>query len=115
MYKVGIIGAVLIMSGCSSVEFRQEKDMCESTWMSKIPPVYEQEMYNKSQTRQVSTGQTYCTGYGYSLNCRTRMRTEYYTVPAIRTVDKNEYQRDAEIKSCTRIKCIQRMGNARCE
>jgi len=115
MRNVTLILAVLVLSGCSSAELRQERDICESTWMSKIPPLYEQEMYNKSQQRQVPTGYSTCSSYGYSIYCNDDMRTEYYTVPAVRTVDRNRTLRDAEIKYCTQSKCIQKFGNAKCE
>jgi len=115
MRQLTLFLAILILSGCSSVELRQERDMCKSTWMSKIPPIYEQEMYNKSQTRKVPTGYTTCTGYGNSVSCYETMRTEYYTVPAVRTVDINSDRRDAEIKYCTQNNCKQKFGNAECK
>lgn len=100
---------------CGTPEFQAEKSSCAATWISKIPPQYEQEMYNAFQTRQVPTGYTSCTGYGYSINCIQTMRTEYYTVPAVRTVDRNSSRRDAEINMCTQNACTMRYGNAECK
>lgn len=109
-----VLSAFALVS-CGTPEFQAEKSSCTATWMSKIPPRYEQEMYNKTETRQVPTGYTTCTGYGYSVNCIQSMRTEYYTVPAVRTVDRNSARRDAEINMCTQNACLQRYGNAECK
>ena len=116
---LAVVGSALILAGCTTAEFRQEKSTCTATWMKKIPPRYEQEMYNKTQMRQVPTGQTRCTTTGFGstayTDCTQIMRTEYYTVPAVRTVDRNEGRRDAKIDACTRQKCIAKYGNAECE
>ena len=117
--NIFLLGAGLLLASCSTTEFREEKGICTATWMKKIPPRYEQEMYNQTHTRQVPTGQTSCitTGYGYSAytNCTQIMRTEYYTTPAVRTVDRNASRRDARISSCTQQKCNQKYGNAECK
>lgn len=72
-------------------------------------------MYNMSQSRQVPSGMTSCTGYGYSMICNQTMRTEYYTIPAVRTVDRNKPQRDAQINACTQNLCMKKYGNAECK
>lgn len=88
---------------------------CRAKFMAQIPARYEQEFYNKSQSRQVPTGQTTCTGYGNVVNCQQVMRTEYYTVPAVRTVDRNASMRDALIKRCAETTCHQQYGNLECK
>jgi hypothetical protein len=112
-------GVALLLASCSTAEFRQEKGICTATLMKKIPPRFEQETYNKSMSRQVPTGRTNCrtTGFGYSLTttCNSLMRTEYYTVPAVRTVDRNKSRRNAQISSCTTQKCNRKYGNAKCK
>ena len=105
---------VLVLSACGTAEYRAEKSSCEVEWMSKIPPRYEQEIYNKTETRQVPTGEITCFGT-YIITCDQTMRTEYYTVPAVRTVDRNEARRDAQSKICTRQACVRKYGNAECE
>ena len=113
--SIAVIGTVLIITGCASAELRQARSTCTDIWMSKIPPIYEQEMYNKTQSRKVPTGYTSCSGYGNYITCTESMRTEYYTTTAVRTVDRNDYQRDPKIKSCTQKKCTQQLGNSKCE
>jgi hypothetical protein len=117
--KITIMGVVFMLASCATTEFREEKGICTATWMKKIPPRYEQEMYNKSQSRQVPTGQTSCTttGYGYTAytNCTQLMRTEFYTVPAVRTVDRNQSRRDSNISACTQQKCTAKYGNVECK
>ncbi|MEY3003340.1 MAG: hypothetical protein RLZZ491_516 [Pseudomonadota bacterium] len=83
--------------------------------MSKLPPRYERELYNQLRSRQVPTGQTTCTGTGNTITCTQIMRTEYYEAPAVRTVDRNEPRRNAEIEACTRRACLARYGNAACK
>ncbi|MFC7703335.1 hypothetical protein ACFQXB_03895 [Plastorhodobacter daqingensis] len=107
--------AGLVLGSCGTPEFRAEKDSCTASWMAKIPPRYEQEWYNQSQTRQVPTGTTTCTGSGNTLICNQVMRTEYYTVPAVRTVDRNAPLRDPQIQNCTRQACLLKFGNAECK
>ncbi|PTR13418.1 hypothetical protein [Cereibacter azotoformans] len=104
-----------LLGSCGTPEFRAEKDSCTADWMTRIPPRHEQEMYNQVQSRQVPTGTTTCTGVGYTVTCHQVMRTEYYTVPAVRTVDRNEPLRDLQIRQCTQQACIAKYGNAECE
>ena len=105
----------LTLFGCGTKEFRMEKNICEASWLKKIPPKLEREMYNKIESRQVPTGHTSCYGYGNYASCNSTMRTEYYTVPAVRTVDRNESRRNAEINACTSKRCNKKYGNAKCE
>ncbi len=115
MKILATIGFYLFLVGCSTPQFRAEEAGCTSTWMAKIPPNYVQEMYNQTMTRQVPTGYTTCTGYGYSITCTESMRTEYYTVPAVRTVDTQKAGRDAQIGSCTQAACFSKYGNSECK
>jgi len=113
--KIALIGVGLFFTSCGTAEFREEKSICTSTWMSKIPPRFEQEMYNSMESRQVPTGQTTCTGYGNFITCNQIMRTEFYNVPAVRTVDRNATRRDPEINSCTQNMCVKKFGNVECK
>ena len=117
--KIALITAGLLITSCATTEFRQEKSICETTWTKKIPPRYERQTYNRSMSRQVPTGQTNCITSGYGnyayTNCNQIMRTEYYTVPTVHTVDTNESRRDAKIAACTEKKCNQKYGNTKCE
>ena len=106
---------ISLLSACSSPQYRAAKGNCERTWLTNIPPQMEQELYNKTESRQVPTGQTNCTTYYGQTTCQAVMRTEYYTVPAVRTVDKNKPQRDQEIIRCAQQFCINTMGNHLCE
>jgi hypothetical protein len=103
------------LTSCGTPEFRAEKDMCTSTWLTKVPPKFEQELYNQSHSRQVPTGQTTCTGSGNFVTCNQVMRTEYYTLPAVRTVDRNKPRRDIQINQCTRAVCLTKFGNPECK
>jgi len=113
--KLPLVGAALILFSCSTPEFDAAKSSCSAVWQAKIPSRFEQEMYNMSQSRQVPSGMTSCTGYGYSMICNQTMRTEYYTIPAVRTVDRNKPQRDAQINACTQNLCMKKYGNAECK
>lgn len=83
--------------------------------MSKIPPVYEQEWYNETRSRSVPSGITTCNSFYGTVTCRESMRTEFYTVPSIRTVDRNAPRRDAQIQQCTQQACVRKYGNAECK
>lgn len=113
--KIAVLSALILMSSCSTPEFREEKAICTTTWMSKLPPKYEQELYNEPRTREVPTGQTNCAKNGNSMTCIDVMRTEYYTVPVVRTVDRNKAERDARISVCTQNRCLETFGNAECK
>ena len=116
MKRIILLSAIgLALGSCGTPEFRAEKDSCTTSWMAKIPPRYEQEMYNQTQSRQVPSGRTTCTGFGNTITCHQIMQTEYYTVPAVRTVDRNEPQRDPQIQQCTQQACIKKFGNAECK
>jgi hypothetical protein len=91
-----LLGFAVVLASCSSPEFRQEEGVCTANFMRQIPPRFEQEMYNQIQSRQVPTGQTFCSGFGNMVTCNQTMRTEYYSVPAVRTVDRNKSRRDAQ-------------------
>ena len=99
--KIAFVGSAIFLVSCSTTEFRQERGVCQSIWMKKIPPRYEQEMYNRSMSRQVPTGRTNCITNGFGnyayTTCNDIMRTEYYTVPSVRTVDRNQSRRDTKL------------------
>ena len=99
--KIAFVGSAIFLVSCSTTEFRQERGVCQSIWMKKIPPRYEQEMYNRSMSRQVPTGRTNCITNGFGnyayTTCNDIMKTEYYTVPSVRTVDRNQSRRDTKL------------------
>ena len=116
---ITLLGVGLFLSSCSTTEFREQKGICTATWMKKIPPRYVKETYNKRMSREVPTGKIKCesdTIFGTTYtDCEQVTRREYYTVPAVRTVDRNASRRDAQISSCTQQKCNQKYGNAECK
>ena len=99
--NIAFVGSAIFLLSCSTTEFRQERGVCQSIWMKKIPPRYEQEMYNRSMSRQVPTGRTNCITNGFGnyayTTCNDIMKTEYYTVPSVRTVDRNQSRRDTKL------------------
>ena len=99
--KIAFVGSAIFLVSCSTTEFRQERGVCQSIWMKKIAPRYEQEMYNRSMSRQVPTGRTNCITNGFGnyayTTCNDIMKTEYYTVPSVRTVDRNQSRRDTKL------------------
>lgn len=113
------LAAIMVLLSCTTTEYREEKTQCTADWMEKIPPLFVQELYNETYTREVPTGQTECVTSGVGLSaytsCTAVMRTEYYTLPAVRTVDRNQGQRDRQIAACTQRTCIQKYGNADCK
>ena len=113
--KIGLSGALLFLCSCSTPEYRAEKSVCSATWLKKIPTRYEQEMYNRMESRQVPTGRTTCHNFGYTISCNQVMRTEYYTVSAVRTVDRNKSRRDSAIKTCTQNQCLKKYGTSDCK
>ena len=120
MFKLStVVALVFILTSCATSQFREENSICTETWMAIIPPHYEQETYDQIRSRQVPTGQITCTtwGFGYTAttNCTQQMRTEFYTVPSVRTVDRNKNRRDAEIIACTQQRCNFKYGNDECK
>jgi hypothetical protein len=115
LLRYGLVVALVVLAGCGTPEYRAEQSLCKSTWMTKIKPRLEQELYNRTESRQVPTGRTTCKTVGNITNCTQIMRTEYYTVPAVRTVDRNKPRRDAQIDLCTRNRCVEKFGNAECK
>ena len=115
MRLLTLLGLAVILSGCAGFpEYMQKSQECRNEWMSKIPPIYDEQTYNKSESRQAPTGRTTCTGFGNTLTCVEQMSTEYYTVPAVRTVDLNKAQREGEVRSCVRARCLEKYGNSKC-
>lgn len=105
----------LVLASCGTPEFRAERDICQSEWMAEIPPVFVQTIVNETRTRQVPTGRTICNTQGTTTVCDQVMRTEYYTVPVVRTVDRNKPRRDPQIALCTHNSCLEKFGNAECK
>ena len=109
------LASVALLSSCTTPEFQAAESSCTSTWLTQLPPRYEQEMYNQSHSREVPTGQTICSGDGYVVTCDAVMRTEYYTIPAVRTVDRSLSLRNGRIQACAAEMCMQQYGNTACE
>lgn len=103
-----------LVASCATEEFVETKGQCEATWLSKMPPKYKEKMYDSMRSRQVPTGTTNCYQTMSGVTCNQVMRTEFYTVPAVRTIDIFKDGRDARIAACTQQKCIERYGNAEC-
>ena len=61
------------------------------------------------------TGTTSYIGNYANTTCNQVMKTEYYNVPAIRSVDRNKSKRDKEIASCRKQNCTEIYGNPQCE
>ena len=112
---LGYFILTLILVSCSTPEFRMEQNICTARWVDKIPSRYVQEKYTQTLSREVPTGETTCTVTGSVMTCKQVMRTEYYSVPAVRTVDRNEPRRTAKINACTQKNCFKKYGNANCE
>ena len=115
MKKFLFLCCVFALMGCATPEYQATQAECSSKWMREIPPKNEQEMYNKTMKRKVPTGESTCTTVGNTVNCVQKMRDEEYTVPAIRTVDRNKESRDAQIRACTQSNCLSKYGNVSCE
>ncbi|MEE3072601.1 MAG: hypothetical protein VX378_16020 [Pseudomonadota bacterium] len=113
--RTAILVGFAALSSCGTPEYQAEQSICTATWMNRIPPRMEQEIYNETKTREVPTGRSTCTGTGNTMQCIQEMKTEYYSVPAVRTVDRNEAQRDVQIRACTVKVCQEKYGNGECK
>lgn len=109
------LSALLALASCGTPEFRAAQSQCTAQWMAEIPPRMENELYERTEFRDVPTGRTVCTTEGDTTTCEAVMEREAFTVPAVRTVDRNKDRRDARIRQCTREACLAQFGNAACE
>lgn len=108
-------GLSLLLAACATPEFKAEKNICASEWITKIPPRFEREIVTETRTRQVPTGRTICKQSGTTTICDQVTRPEYYFVNTVRTVDRNKSRRDVQITACTQTACVKKYGNAACE
>ena len=115
MKKIMFLLGFFVLSSCDTPEFQAARSTCSSIWLDKIQPLLEQETYSQSRSREVATGQLICETVGFKTLCNPVMRTEYYSVPAVRTVDRNKERRDTRIKVCTQQSCLKSHGNVSCE
>lgn len=113
--KIAVALFLVLLSSCGTPEFQTELASCRATWTSKIPPVFEDKLVNVTETREVPTGKSTCTGTGTALTCVAEMRTEFYTVTEVQTVDIKEEERDIQIRQCTQRMCTKKYGNASCK
>ena len=106
---------LMLLGSCGTPEFQGVLASCEATWMEKLPPQYEDRLVNRTETRRVPTGKTSCTNNGTTITCIDEMRTEYYTIVEVETVDRNVEQRGRQVRQCTQAMCTQKYGNPRCK
>ena len=52
--KMALMGMGVLLASCATAEFMEEEGICSATWTNKIPPRYEQEMYNAMQKQTSS-------------------------------------------------------------
>ena len=104
-----------VLASCTSPQYKDTKNACLASWLKKLPPKLAQQSYMLRQSREVPTGRTDCYTTGNYTSCNQVMRTEYYSTPAVRTVDTNAAQRGVKIRSCTKTACIKKYGNSDCE
>ena len=115
VWRIAPILVVGVLAGCGTPEYREQRSLCASEWFEKIPPYYDQELILVTHSRQVPTGRTICTKTGNTVICDQVTTTEYYTVPSVRTIDRNKPRRDSKIKQCTQTACVKKYGNTACE
>ena len=115
MKKIIFMLGFFVLSSCDTPELQAARSTCSSIWLGKIQTRLEQETYSQSRSREVATGQLICETVGFKTLCNPVMRTEYYNVPAVRTVDRNKERRDTRIKVCTQQSCLKSHGNVSCE
>lgn len=108
------IFATVMVSACSTPEYQSVERTCSAKYRAEIPTNFVQQTYNATRSRQVPTGQTTCMRFGNIIDCQQTMRTEFYTEPAVRTVDTNRARRESRIRSCTWQTCRERFGNNEC-
>lgn len=114
MKKVVTFGLAVFVAGCGTPEFRAEQTACETRWNAQIPVKLERQLTTRTETRQVPTGRSTCTSVGGVISCTQEMRTEFYEVPTVVTVDTNAYTRNLAIRACTQVSCKKKYGNETC-
>ena len=113
--RKSIFWVLIPLAACSTPQYLDEKSACRSTWLDQLPPKYAQEWYDKSMTREVPTGTVSCAKTATGFTCTQEMKTEHYTVPAVRTVDRNAAWREQRIRACAETRCLRKYGNSACE
>ena len=117
--KILIILSGIILSACSTPQYRAEKANCTREWQAKIPAQYQQIIVNKVRYESVPDGNINCYGSAYggysTSNCT--QGTKQIAIPYMeaQTIDVNKDRRNQQINECTTSSCWSKYGNARCK
>lgn len=109
----------MIVFSCSTNELLAASHDCSLTWTEILPPDYRDKVTNVQRSTENPTGKVVCSGYNdnsqyWQSSCKTLKKKEFYTVPIVKTVDRNKDLRETEIGLCTYQKCMEEFGNATC-
>jgi len=119
MNKIATLIVILILSGCSTAEYRSAKNECSYDAFQKYPVNNVSTVITLTRAVQVPTGQTNCTtqyiGNYADTQCTQIMRTEYVPYQQNIVTDTNASSREGAISSCASQLCYSRYGNADCK
>lgn len=107
--------AAVVISGCTTPEWRAENAACTHRMLNEIPPSYKEVIVNREKAIRIPDGNIRCTGEGKNLRCDQGTRTEYIPYTSLETVDMNGHRRSLEIEKCTANACFKAFGNPDCK
>ena len=113
--RIFVFCALIFLTACATPQYREEEGVCVNIWLNKLPREYVREWYDKTMTREVPTGVSTCTRTATGFTCKQETKTEHYTVPAARRVDRNADLRDQRIRACTKNRCLRKYSNPLCK
>ena len=123
-YKFYIILFGLMLSACSTPQWRAENSNCEYEWSAKIPVDYKQIMVNKIRYQAVPDGSIRCNSSSHShgrrstttdIKCVHGTKTISIPYTVAQTIDVNINERNAQVKKCVASNCNAKYGNSRCK
>ena len=115
-YKLILVIIFFLVSGCSTPEYRAQRDACSGEGYANYPVKMEQRVREGTKEITVADGSDCNTSvYNGKVICKTRYKTEYIPYTYVVNVDVNKSARNSLIRECAKSNCLSIYGNTKCE
>ncbi|MCY4033190.1 MAG: hypothetical protein OXF19_04080 [Hyphomicrobiales bacterium] len=117
--RIMFLGIAVLLAGCTTPEYQAQRSACESIWLAKMPPRYEEVVRTDYHYIEIPSGKSVCvtkTSEDGSVHKICEESTQEIPIPHTRTVtvDSREIARGAQIEICVHNACLKRYGDPRC-
>lgn len=114
-----ILSITVLLMGCTTPEYQAQQLICESIWITNLPPKYEKVIRTGYRYIEVPNGRSVCvtkTLENGDLHTVCKEGTREVQIPYTytTTIDSNQNMRNEQVDICVHNGCLRRYGDHLC-